>query len=145
MSGPLLRPALPEDAAALAELLGQLGYPSSEEDVRERLGRVGCSERRAVIVAELGGRVAGLSVGEIHDVLTSGEPVAKLHLLVVDEGLRGRGIGRMLLRAFEAWAREGGALRLSLTSATRRAEAHAFYRAAGWEETGKRFGRVLEE
>lgn len=140
----LIRPAREEDARELAGLLVQLGYPSSDEAARARLSRLGQGERRLLIVAVLGGAVVGLAVGEIHDVLTSDEPVGKLNLLVVDERMRGQGIGRRLLGAFEEWAQSCGARRVSLTSASRREAAHAFYRAAGWELTGMRFGRYLE-
>jgi GNAT superfamily N-acetyltransferase len=43
----------------------------------------------------------------------------------------------------EAEARARGCVLLYLTTATRREEAHEFYRRVGLEETGKRFGKAL--
>jgi hypothetical protein len=44
----------------------------------------------------------------------------------------------------EAEARARGCPLLYLTTATRRAEAHEFYRRVGFEETGKRLGKSLD-
>jgi GNAT superfamily N-acetyltransferase len=70
-------------------------------------------------------------------------PAAKIDGLVVDELCRGRGIGRALVAEMEAEARVRGCSLLYLTSATRRQDAHEFYRRVGLEETGKRFAKRL--
>ena len=142
MSGLRLRPCTDDDAADVARLLGVLGYAASLQQAAARL-RASAATAAHVVVAELEGRVVGLSVGKLSSTLTRDEPVARLALLVVDEAHRGRGIGRSLVEAFETWAAGQGAVHASLTSASRRAEAHAFYRACGWAETGVRFGRDL--
>lgn len=143
-AGPfVLRDATPADAAALTPLLDQLGYPSTDEQVRERLRRVMARSGCRVRVAELDARPVGLAVGNLGATLTRDEPVARLSLLVTDEAVRGMGAGRALLRDFEAWAVGQGARNAVLTSALRREAAHGFYRAAGWEATGLRFAREL--
>lgn len=138
----LLRPAQAADAPAIARLLGQLGYPQSVEDVASRLPQV-VAGGACVTLAESGGAVVGLSVGEIGIALNRPGPVARLALLVTDESVRGQGIGRQLVAAFEAWAVAQGAGRATLTSALHREAAHGFYRACGWEATGLRFARDL--
>jgi len=45
----------------------------------------------------------------------------------------------------EDWARERGALRISLTSALRREAAHEFYKAHDYEHTGVRLTKVFTD
>lgn len=137
------RSAQPEDAAAAAGLLAQLGYPCSVEQARSRLQQALADARRAIWVFESKGRVVGLCAAEMRFVLTRDEPSTVLALLVTDEGVRGQGGGRALVRHFEDWARARGAISASLTTASHREAAHGFYRACGWQQTGFRFGRDL--
>ncbi len=51
--------------------------------------------------------------------------------LAVDPGQRSRGVGKALLDAAKAWARERGATHLELDSAEARADAHRFYEREG--------------
>ena len=54
-----IRDARPKDAVALARLIDQLGYPTSEEAVSARLQRLDASPADRVFVAELDGEVVG--------------------------------------------------------------------------------------
>ena len=56
---------------------------------------------------------------------------------------QGRGLGRQLLREAERRARAGGAARLELTSGSQRTDAHAFYKACGYEDGTVRFIKRL--
>ena len=56
---------------------------------------------------------------------------------------RRRGVGRELLEAVVSWAREHGFSRLALWAPTANAAALAFYRQAGFKNTGRR--RPLRE
>jgi hypothetical protein len=49
------RPAGPADAARIAELLGQLGYPTTAETVTQRLARLDACGADATWVAEIDG------------------------------------------------------------------------------------------
>ncbi len=137
-----IRPARAGDADALVPLLRSLGYGIDAAAMELRLAAMLDDARGRILVAETDSRVIGLMVGESATSLHRGR-VARLALLVVEEAARGRGVGRALLRAFEAWAAEMGVEHASLTSALHREGAHAFYRACGWEATGWRFARRL--
>jgi N-acetylglutamate synthase-like GNAT family acetyltransferase len=138
-----IRDARVEDADAIASLLDQLGYPTGAGAVESRLERVRIVGDR-VVVAELDGRVVGVAQLHVSPTLALERPAAKIDGIVVDESCRGRGVGRALVAEMEAEARARGCPLLYLTTATRRAEAHEFYRRVGLEETGKRFGKSLE-
>ena len=71
------------------------------------------------------------------------EPAGKLAALVVDEARRGTGVGRALVEAIEAEARARGCGILFVTTAERRADAHAFYERLGLEYTGRRYAKTL--
>jgi GNAT superfamily N-acetyltransferase len=141
--GLTIRDALPADAAAIARLLGQLGYPTEPGAVESRLERLIIVGDR-VVVAELEDQVVGLAHLHVSPSIEYEQPAAKLSTLVVDESHRGAGIGRALVEAME---REAGARRcalLFLTTAAQREDAHEFYRRLGLEETGKRFAKRLD-
>jgi GNAT superfamily N-acetyltransferase len=137
-----IRDAAPDDAAAIAALLGQLGYPTDIAAVTARLERLRIVGDR-VVVADVDGTVAGLAHLQVSPAIEHERPVAKLAALVVDESRRGQGVGRDLVDAVEAEARTRGCVLLYLTTAARRADAHEFYRRVGLEETGKRFAKTL--
>src|SRR2546426_6061408 len=64
--------------------------------------------------------------------------------LVVTATRRSQGIGRRLLDASTAWARERGCTHLLLNSALTRTDAHRFYLASGMAQTSLNFGREIE-
>jgi N-acetylglutamate synthase-like GNAT family acetyltransferase len=138
-----LRRATPDDAEQVAELLGQLGYPAEVSAVRRRLERLTDSTVDETWLVERGGEIAGVVGLHVSESLEHDGPVAKISELVVDERLRGKGIGRTLMEAAEREARRRGCVLLFLTTAERRQDAHRFYRRLGFEETGRRFAKSL--
>lgn len=138
-----IRPAETSDAAALAVLLGELGYPADATQSAQRLARIAGDPRAIALVAARGGTVCGLATVHAHDSLNRDESAVQLTLLVVASGARGSGAGRALVAAAETWAERNGASRLVVTTAVHRAGAHAFYERLGYELTGRRYARPL--
>ena len=140
-----IRPAAEPDAAALAPLLAALGYPASADAVAARLRRVAAYRGPVVaLVAAAGdGSLVGLLTAHAFATVHADEPAALLTTLVVAPEARGRGVGRALVRAAEAWAVTQGAVKVSVTSGAQRADAHRFYEGLGYAYTGKRFARTL--
>ena len=141
--GATIRDARVDDAAAIAGLLGQLGYPADVPAVETRLQQLAIVGDR-VVVAESDDEVVGLAQLHVSPALEYDRPAAKIAALVVDEQRRGQGIGRTLVNAMEEEARRRRCVLLFLTTSVRREDAHDFYRRVGLEETGKRFGKVLD-
>jgi GNAT superfamily N-acetyltransferase len=131
------------DAVALAELMTQLGYPCPPDAIPPRLQKLANDPDVLLTVAEHEGRVVGIVTGHILHAIHKSEPVAMLTALVVLEHARGLGIGKALVAHVEDWARTRGASAMTLTSALRRSDAHAFYRRLGYEHTGLRLARSL--
>jgi ribosomal protein S18 acetylase RimI-like enzyme len=99
----VIRRAAPADAARLAELSGELGYPAAAETLAGRLSRLLARPADVVLVAEVAGEVAGWIHGSEQHFLESGSRCELLGL-VVDAQHRGQGVGRRLVAAVEAWA-----------------------------------------
>lgn len=137
-----IRDATAADAAAVAALLGELGYPAASGEVVARLRRPG----QRVLLAESEGRAVGLAALDIGSQLHHAGPVARVTALVVSEPARGLGAGRRLMTRAEDLAREAGCEGIELTSGIRpeREKAHHLYQALGYERTSYRFYRRLD-
>jgi ribosomal protein S18 acetylase RimI-like enzyme len=138
-----VREAQPEDAPAVAVLLGELGYPSTAEQAAERIGRIADDPATWLIVAELDGEVAGLGVLHVQNLVERDEPGVEVAGLVVGKRFRRLGVGELLMDALEEEARTRGGKVIVLSTAHRRADAHAFYEALGYEHTGRRYAKEL--
>jgi GNAT superfamily N-acetyltransferase len=138
-----VRPATPDDAAAVAELSAELGHPISAPDLPSRLALV-LGEGGAVMLAVDGARPVGLMCLARLNVIHASGPVAYITALVTTREWRSRGVGRTLVEAAMRWARERGCERLSVTSAEHRADAHAFYPRCGLPYTGRRFSAAID-
>ena len=132
-----IRPARSDDAAALAELSTQLGYPVAAADtLRERLARVRdanvaakCSSRPMRTAAYLGWTHV---VPRLH---LEESPFAELAGLVVGDGARGAGVGAALLSRRGAVGRgQHGFAHLRVRSNVVRERAHRFYLREGYVE-----------
>ncbi len=140
-----VRPASPKDAEACARLSTQLGYPSSRAEVERRLARLEGDEEHAVYVAV---NSSDKVVGWVHVCaahLVESGPEAEIGGLVVDEGFRGSGVGRLLMERAEQWAREKGLKSVYLRSNIIRKDAHAFYQRLGYQivKTQHAFRKIL--
>jgi GNAT superfamily N-acetyltransferase len=140
----IFRDATAADRREIAHLLGQLGYPVNADHIPARLERIQEGGRGRVLVADDGSRVVGVASVEFLTSIAYAEPVLMVTAFVVDSTVRRQGVGRRLLAAIEAFGRERGCDKAVVTSAERRADAHAFYTGLGWAYTGRRFGRALK-
>ena len=128
-----VRSAVPADAAAVARLSGQLGYPVAVQALTTRLQSLIASEEQAVYVAtDATGEVVGWIHGAEQLLVESGTRCEILGL-VVDEAVRRGGIGRRLVQAVEQWALARGLPEVSVRSAVSRAESHPFYEQLGYD------------
>jgi N-acetylglutamate synthase-like GNAT family acetyltransferase len=140
-----VRRARLSDAARIAELSGQLGYPTGEKQMKARLREVMKDKDAACFVAE--SREGGV-IGWIHvstTPLLEVERRAEVNGLVVDENARSGGAGAMLLTAAEEWARGKRCKSMSVRSNVLRERAHGFYLRNGYEhyKTQKAFRKGL--
>lgn len=144
---PTLRPATDADSGQVVALIAAcwVQYPGNVLDIQ---GEEPGLRAVASHYAAKGGRfwVASLAfpqaewvVGCAGVIPTPHNPEAQAELvrLYVHPRLRRQGLARRLAALAEAQAREWGAEAIDLWSDTRFAEAHAFYQALGYTQTGE--------
>ena len=139
-----VREAALADAARIADLATQLGYPSTTEQVLARLRTLPQDGTHAVYVAENDAGVIGwVHVFELLPVCHN--RVAEVAGLVVDASCRASGVGKRLMDAAENWAREKGLDTVVLRSNVIREAAHKFYENLGYTriKTQHAFRKVL--
>jgi GNAT superfamily N-acetyltransferase len=120
-----------QDAATLAELSGQLGYPVSPAELEARLSAVAGNDHAAVFVAEAADRPIGWVHVELKRTLVA-PLTAQIMGLVVDDASRNAGVGRELLSAAEAWAANRGCRHMVVGTRVTRERAHRFYAREGY-------------
>jgi GNAT superfamily N-acetyltransferase len=139
-----LRDATAADANAIAALLEELGHPTSAADVPARLAAVVRDGGAALLAVDHADIPLGLMCLTRHVVVHAPGPIAYITALVTASTARRRGVGQALVDGAKGWARSHGCVRLSVTSAERRADAHAFYPACGLPYTGRRFATTID-
>ena len=120
------------DEEAIAKLAGQLGYPTSVHELRERLAQILEDENQAVFVAESPEMevVGWVHVFKAHRLVV--EPFAEIGGLVVIEEWRASGVGRALLKTAETWARDRVVSGMRVRSNIIREGAQRFYEHLGY-------------
>jgi ribosomal protein S18 acetylase RimI-like enzyme len=127
-----IRQMRPEDAAAVAALTTQLGYPATEDEIRRRYDLIKDRWDACLLVAQPGGRVV---VGWVHVqalYMLEADARAEIFGLVVSDSARGTGVGRRLIEAAEEWALMRGLSVMGLRSNSLRTDAHGFYEHLGY-------------
>jgi ribosomal protein S18 acetylase RimI-like enzyme len=121
-----------EDVAAVAALTTQLGYPSTDDEIRRRYDLLKDRWDARVCVAQRSGRI----VGWIHvqaTYLLECDARAEIWGLVVEKTERGTGVGRSLIEAAEEWAAQRGFRVIAVKSNTLRLESQGFYEHLGYK------------
>jgi GNAT superfamily N-acetyltransferase len=126
-----VRVATLDDVPVLCALIGQLGYPPEPEVLRRRLEAYLAADDLTVLVVEEAGEVVGVASGGAQRILAY-DGSYELGILVVEERARGKGVGKLLLAAFENWAVGIGAKSIRLGSRDWRVDAHRFYEREGY-------------
>ncbi len=112
-----------------ADLLG--GQRTDAETLGQQLRAAGAT----VLVAEDAGRLVGCVLVE---PVPAGEPEAYLGMLTVDPRIQARGVGTVLVRAAEAFARDASSARaMRMTVIAQRSELIAWYERRGYARTGE--------
>ncbi|MDQ2972822.1 MAG: GNAT family N-acetyltransferase [Rhodanobacteraceae bacterium] len=129
-----IREAVADDAATLAGLSTQLGYPADAAAIAVRLRDIAENGAGAVLIAEFGdGGIAGWA-HVLPQRRLEHDPNVELAGLIVGKNRRGAGVDAALLRAVEAWARGNGYTDIVVRSNVIRARAHRFYLREGYAE-----------
>jgi GNAT superfamily N-acetyltransferase len=122
-----------EDSTAIAQLSRQLGYPTSTDNIRERLATIIEHSENCVFTAMYDGQVVGW-IHAFHTFRIESPAFIEIAGLIVDENIRGRNVGRKLVSSVVSWAKERGVTSLRVRSNVKRQQAHEFYKHIGFSE-----------
>jgi GNAT superfamily N-acetyltransferase len=135
----------PDDAASVARLLDQLGYPTDEAEARDRIAAWTGDERGAVFGASVDDRLAGCAAIYVVPFFERPGARARLVALVVDAEYRRRGIAELLVEQARKFARDRGAVEIEVLSRRTRPDAYPFYTNVGFADVSERARRYLSE
>jgi GNAT superfamily N-acetyltransferase len=128
----VLRTAGPSDAERIAALFTDEGYPAGPSDIVDRLERFGSAHSR-VVVADVDGEVLGFIALHAMPRFEHGDRILRILALVVDAGVRERGVGHLLMGEAERVGAELGAAFVEITAAHHRPEARHLYETLGYD------------
>ena len=138
-----IRIAGPRDAAPIAQLLTELGYPHDRDGGAAQLLAWAAEAQGEVLVADAGGGVAGFAAVHRVPYFERSEAFARVVALSVGVRHRRTGVGRQLMAAVERWAAAHGCVTVEVTSLRSRDDAHGFYRALGYTDRCAESGRFI--
>ena len=138
-----IRKAIKSDAAALAALSGELGYPTSSLQIEDRLDKLSVKSDNGIYVAELDSIVGWIHVAIIQSL--ESDPFVEICGLVVAESYHGTGIGTRLVAMAESWAREKGYDHIRVRTNVLREGTRKFYRQVGFQskKTQEVFDKII--
>jgi ribosomal protein S18 acetylase RimI-like enzyme len=135
----IIRPAVPEDDRALAELDSAVWSWGNAVTARRAAGKLffeGGTSPHQVLVAERAGRVVGYVRQVPPTTLPTNQHVRQIQGLAVAPDAQGAGIGRALIEAACAAARAQGARRMTLRVLGHNAPARRLYEKCGFTVEG---------
>jgi ribosomal protein S18 acetylase RimI-like enzyme len=138
-----IRDAKLSDAPALAALMCELGYETSNVEMHSRSQAILRNASYSTIVAEVDNEICGMIGTLTHASHEHNDPSGKIIALVVSKQKRRSGVGRALIAAAEKDFANRNITRITVTTRFEREEAHQFYEALGYLRTGFRFGKNL--
>jgi len=143
-----IRPARREDLAAILALYADLETDGQVLDLpaaESIFARMQQYPNYTVYVAVAEGQIVGSFELLIMDNLAHvGAPSGIVEDVVVHPAWRGQGIGKQMMAFALQQCRQAGCYKLALSSNRKRAAAHRFYEALGFEKHGYSFVACLE-
>jgi GNAT superfamily N-acetyltransferase len=127
-----VREATADDAERFAALLTDEGYPAGSSDLAARIQEF-TTPTSKVLAAVAGGDVVGFVAFHIVPRFEVDERFGRIVALVVDPGVRERGIGRLLMNAAERVAIASGASFMEVTAGHHRPDARRLFESLGYD------------
>jgi|WetSurMetagenome_2_1015567.scaffolds.fasta_scaffold482658_2 GNAT superfamily N-acetyltransferase len=138
-----IREAKKTDAAVLAVLSEELGYPATTAEMESRFDKLSARSDNSIYVAELDSIVGWIHVSIIQSL--ESDPFVEICGLVVAGSHRGKGIGTQLVAIAEKWAQEKGLNHIRVRTNVIREETRRFYRKVGFQskKTQEVFDKII--
>ena len=138
-----LRNATLKDAGALADLITQLGFPTTASEMKNRIQPILSDTGYFTVVAERNSKAIGMAGAFVARYYEKKGRYGRLVALIVDRSWRNRGIGSALVGAIENWFKTQDVSAIIVNSGRSRSAAHHFYQQLGFEIAGVRLVKSL--
>ena len=139
----MIRAACTSDGAALAGLMCELGYQTSESEMQSRLEKILPDPHYCTLVAVAEDRVCGMIGTFARYSFEHNDPGGRILALVVAKASRRSSIGRRLVAAAENDFVQRNITRIAVNTRCQRKDAHQFYESLGYTRNGFRFVKNL--
>jgi GNAT superfamily N-acetyltransferase len=131
----IIREAMVQDYEDIVPLnKNELGYEYTPEDTKKRLEQLLNDSNHKIYVAIVEDKVVGYVHANNYDALYAPH-LKNIMGIAVSSHFRKNGIGKMLLKEIEKWAKDTGAHGIRLVSGASRIGAHGFYKSCEYVET----------
>ena len=137
------RAATISDATGIAELMSDLGYPCTTDQMQKRLMALANDPAYVTFVATIDESLVGMIGAFVCRIYEQDKPIGRIIALSVNDRFRGIGIGRSLVQTAEQWIVARGASAVLVNSGNDRLDAHKFYERTGYSVKGVSFVRHL--
>ena len=127
-----IRAIEPSDAEAVAALAFQLGYERTPQQILAWIETHEASTQVAYVACREQEVLGWIEVSIVHHLQSA--PHTLIGGLVVKDGTRGLGIGRLLCEQAEQWTRDHNLTTIRVTSRSTREDAHRFYLRDGYKQ-----------
>ena len=131
------------DAAALADLMTQLGYPTRASEMEMRMETIYADRNYVTFVAVIEGKACGMIGTFTCYTYEHNGPSGRILALVVSEKVRGCGVGQALIAAAEKDFAQRNIRRVAVNTHFEREKAHEFYEKLGYTKNGFRLVKEL--
>ena len=130
-----IREAEPADIFALAELMIELGYDTTRDEMKVRFENIHDHMDHKTFIAAIDKDVVGMVGLTKNFSYEQNGMYVRVVAIVTRSSFRQKGIGKKLMDVAENWTREIGANKILLNCGNReeRAIAHLFYKNIGYE------------
>jgi N-acetylglutamate synthase-like GNAT family acetyltransferase len=139
----IIREAESKDASALSNLLGQLGYPTSDSSSLEKIMAYS-KEGYRMLMAESDQKVIGFISLHWYVSPHLPGPVGRITAFCMDEQVRGQGNGTTLLDAAEEFFKKVDCFKIEVTSNLKRIRTHQYYTNLGYDQISMHFVKFLK-
>ena len=141
----IIREAELTDIPALAELMNDLGYATSMDEMTSRFKNIKNHKDYKTFLATHGTEILGMVGLSTNYSYEQNGIYVRVLALVTRNKFRQKGIGKKLMEVAENWAREIGANKVLLNCGNReeREIAHAFYKKIGYQIKSSGFVKKL--
>lgn len=142
-----IRDLVREDLPQLSQLYQQFRGESSDlVKMQKEFSNIEDEKKHIILVAVKNNNVIGSVTGIVcRELYGDCRPFLVVENMIVDDDIRGRGIGRKLMYALEERAKQQNCIQIILVTEESRTDACRFYESIGFQKGNKGYKKKLDK